>query len=228
MISVFFIITPYSSAQTGAPESSGDLPPKIGQHRPFADTVDAGLQSELERALDKKRSWRTLIHNNKMAVGLVDLSNPQAARFASVNGYTMMYAASLPKIAVLLAAYQGIQDGVLRDSPALHEWLVQMIRLSSNSAASYLIDLIGLKRIEDLLLRYQFYVPQYGGGIWLGAAYRPGGSEIPNQSKACVMPQRLCNYAASTTCSPPAISSAPSARARCWRYFQGRAFTTSL
>ena len=183
MICIFFTTTQYSRARTGAPESSGDLPPRIGQHRPFTDTVDAGLQSALERALDGKRSWRTLIDHNKMAVGLVDLSNPQTARFASVNGYTMMYAASLPKIAVLLAAYQNIQDGVLKDSPQLHAWLVQMIRLSSNAAASYLIDLIGLKRIEDVLLRYQFYVPEYGGGIWLGAGYAPGGQRNPDPIK---------------------------------------------
>lgn len=183
MICIFFTTTQYSSATTRAPESSGDLPPRIGQHRPFADTVDAGLQSALECALDRNRSWRTLIDHNKMAVGLVDLSTPQTARFASVNGYTMMYAASLPKIAVLLAAYQDIQDGVLKDSPDLHEWLVQMIRLSSNAAASYLIDVIGLKRIEDILLRYQFYVPAYGGGIWLGAGYAPGGQRNPDPIK---------------------------------------------
>ncbi|MDR3555039.1 MAG: serine hydrolase [Syntrophobacteraceae bacterium] len=159
--------------------------------------MDAGLQSVLESALDKKRSWRALIEQNKMAVGLVDLSTPQAARFASVNGYTMMYAASLPKIAVLLAAYQNIQDGLLRDSPALHEWLVRMIRQSSNSAASYLIWLIGLQRIEDLLLRFQFYVPQYGGGIWLGAAYPPGALRNPEPIKGlchAATAMQLCRF----------------------------------
>lgn len=184
-------------AGTRIPESSGGLPPQIGLHRPFAATVDAGLQSVLESALDKKRSWRALIEQNKMAVGLVDLSTPQAARFASVNGYTMMYAASLPKIAVLLAAYQNIQEGLLRDSPALHAWLVRMIRQSNNSAASYLIGVIGLQRIEDLLLRYQFYVPQYGGGIWLGAAYPPGALRNPDPIKGlchAATAMQLCRF----------------------------------
>ena len=197
MIGAFFITTQYSSARTGAPESSGELVPKIVQHRPFANTVDPGLQSALERALDEKRSWRALIQHNKMAVGLVDLSTPQTARFASVNGYTMMYAASLPKIAVLLAAYQSIQDGVLKDSPEIQELLVEMIRLSSNSAASYLIDCIGLKRIEDVLLRYQFYVPEYGGGIWLGACYPPGGPRNPEPVKGlchAATAMQLCRF----------------------------------
>ncbi|MDR3569433.1 MAG: serine hydrolase [Syntrophobacteraceae bacterium] len=189
--------TEYSSARTGAAESARELPPQIGQHRPFADTVDAGLQMALESALEKKRSWRALIDHNKMAVGLVDLSTPQAARFASVNGYTMMYAASLSKIAVLLGAYQSIQDGTLKDSPALHAWLIRMIRLSNNAAASYLIDLIGLKRIEDDLLRYQFYVPQYGGGIWLGGSYPPVGLRNPEPIKGlchAATAMQLCRF----------------------------------
>jgi beta-lactamase class A len=118
-----------------------------------------------------------------MAVGVVDLSNPPNARFASVNGWTMMYTASLPKIAILLAAYQSIEDGVLQDSPELHEWLVQMIRRSNNPAASYLIDLIGLKRIGDVLLSYRFYMPESGGGIWLGARYPPRGERNPEPIK---------------------------------------------
>lgn len=176
-------MTQYSCAGTGDPELSGCLPSQAGQYRPFAETAEEGLQSALERALDKNRSWRALIEQDKMAVGLMDLSNPPNARFASVNGWTMMYAASLPKIAVLLAAYQSIEDGVLEDSPELHQWLVQMIRRSSNPAASYMIDLIGLKRIGDVLQWYYFYIPEYGGGIWLGARYPLGSERYPEPVK---------------------------------------------
>lgn len=183
MVSIFFITTQCSSAGTGAREPSGGPPLQVGQYRPFAKTADEGLQSGLERALNKNRSWRDLIEQDKMAVGVVDLSNPPNARFASVNGWTMMYAASLPKIAVLLAAYQSIEDGALQDSPELHEWLVRMVRRSNNPAASYLIDLIGLKRIGDVLLWYHFYMPENGGGIWLGARYPPGGERNPEPIK---------------------------------------------
>lgn len=132
-----------------------------------------------------------------MAVGVVDLSCPPNARFASVNGWTMMYAASLPKIAVLLAAYQNVEDGVLQDSPELNEWLIRMIRRSNNPAASFLIDYIGLKRIEDVLKWYRFYVPESGGGIWLGAGYPPGLERNPEPIKglshaATVM--QLCRF----------------------------------
>lgn len=183
MASIFFITTQYCCGGTGARDLSGSQPAQVRPYRPFANAADEGLQSALEHALNKHRSWRDLIEQDKMAVGVVDLSNPPNARFASVNGWTMMYTASLPKIAVLLAAYQSIEDGVLQDSPELHEWLVQMIRQSSNPAASYMIDLIGLKRIGDVLQRYRFYIPEDGGGIWLGARYPPGGERNPEPIK---------------------------------------------
>jgi len=183
MTSSFFITMQYSSAGAGDPEHSRPLPLQAGQYCPFSETADEALQSALERALGKNRSWRALIEQDKMAVGVVDLSNPPSARFASVNGRTMMYAASLPKIAVLLTAYQNVEDGLLQDTPDLHEWLAQMIRLSSNYAASFLIDFIGVKRIEDVLQRYRFYIPENGGGIWLGARYGHGGERNPEPLK---------------------------------------------
>jgi beta-lactamase class A len=197
MTGIFSITTQYSCAQTGTPDLSGCLPLKAGQYRTFVGAQDEGLQPELERVLDKNPSWRALIEQNKMAVGVVDLSDPPNTRFACVNGWTMMYAASLPKIAVLLAAYQNIAEGLLQDTPDLHEWLAQMIRRSSNSAASFMIDFIGLKRIEDVLQWYSFYIPEQGGGIWLGARYGRGGERDPEPIKglshaATVM--QLCRF----------------------------------
>lgn len=40
-----------------------------------------------------------------MSVGLVDLSDLSHILFARVNGGEMMYAVSLPKIAILVAAF---------------------------------------------------------------------------------------------------------------------------
>ena len=112
-----------------------------------------------------------------MAVGLVDLSNPTAPRFAQVNGNTMMYGASLPKLMVLLAAFQGFETGALKDTPEVHRDLIDMIRRSDNLAASRMIGRIGLRKIEALASdpRYQFYDPKKGGGIWLGGTYSHGG-----------------------------------------------------
>jgi beta-lactamase class A len=116
-----------------------------------------------------------------MSVGLVDLSNPKAPRLAQVNGNTMMYGASLPKLMVLLAAFQGFDDGNLKETPEVHRDLIEMIRRSDNPAASRVIGRIGLRKIEALASdrRYRFYDPQKGGGIWLGGTYSSGGEQNP-------------------------------------------------
>lgn len=184
-IVLFTTTQPSNGAHTCARELPGCLPLQVAQCPPVAKTGNEDLQSALERALNKKRSWRSLIAQKKMAVGVVDLSDPLEARFARVNGGTMMYAASLPKIAVLLAAYQCFEDGVLKETPQIDEDLVQMIRRSSNPAACRMIDLIGLKRIEAVLQdpRYQFYNRENGGGIWIGARYGQGGERNPEPIK---------------------------------------------
>ena len=77
--------------------------------RPLERQWDKHLQEELDSSLKQNEFWRHLIEEEKMAVGVVDLSDLHAVRFAAVNGDTMMYAASLPKIAICLAAFQSFR-----------------------------------------------------------------------------------------------------------------------
>lgn len=169
---------------TGQPKALPPLPlygSKAGQ-RPLEQQFDMGLQQELEDKLNQYPLWRSLIKEKKMAVGLVDLSNPGGARFARVNGDTMMYAASLPKIGICLAAFYCFQDGVLKESPQIYNDLREMISVSNNEAATRMIDLMGLTTIEGVLTapQYRFYDPQKGGGLWVGARYARGGQRIPD------------------------------------------------
>jgi beta-lactamase class A len=149
--------------------------------QPLSQRRDQKLQTRLDQALAKHGSWLSLIRAGKMSVGLVDLSNPQAPRFAQVNGNTMMYGASLPKLMVLLAAFQGFENGTLKATSEVQRELIEMIRRSDNHAASQVIGRIGLRKIEALASdrRYRFYDPQKGGGIWLGGTYSSGGEKNP-------------------------------------------------
>jgi beta-lactamase class A len=149
--------------------------------RPLSQRRDQGLQARLDQALKQHASWQPLLVQGKMSVALVDLSNPKAPRIAQANGDTMMYGASLPKLMVLLAAFQGFEDGTLKDTPEVHRDLIEMIRRSDNPAASRMIARIGLKKIETLASDrgYRFYDPQKGGGIWLGGTYSHGGEQNP-------------------------------------------------
>jgi beta-lactamase class A len=143
--------------------------------RPLSQRGDQGLQARLELALKQHAAWQPLLVQGKMSVGLVDLSDPKAPRAALVNGDTMMYGASLPKLMILLAAFQGFEDGSLKDTPEVHRDLIEMIRRSDNLAASRVIARIGLRKIEALASdpRYRFYDPKKGG-IWLGGTYASG------------------------------------------------------
>jgi beta-lactamase class A len=147
------------------------------QWQPLEQRQDPGLQASLIRNLQQRRLWQCLLAEGKMAVGLVDLANPRAPRFAQVNGNTMLYAASIPKIAVMLAAFQGFEDRTLPQSPQIMLDLNDMIRESSNPAAACMIERLGLSKIESLLVspRYQFYDPRKGGGIWVGSTFGGGG-----------------------------------------------------
>lgn len=156
-----------------------DQPEGVVAWQPLYGRVDGGLQIELERTLNARPEWRRLIQRKKLAVGVVDLSSP-SPRFARVNGNHMMYAASLPKIAILLGAYASFEDGSLRETPALRRDLKDMIQVSSNDAATRLIDAVGMKKIQAVLKdpQYGFYDESRGGGLWVGKRYAKAGPRV--------------------------------------------------
>jgi beta-lactamase class A len=120
-----------------------------------------------------------------MSVGLVDLSDPADVRFASVNGDLMMYAASLPKIAVLLAAHQALEERRIQETPTVLNDADRMIKRSDNAAATRLIDALGYKYIASVLTSpgYRFYDQNNGGGLWVGKRYARSGARNPDPLK---------------------------------------------
>ncbi len=146
---------------------------------PLYDSVDPALQKKLEDRLNANPEWARLIKHQKMAIGLVDMSTP-IPRFARVNGNQMMYAASLPKIAILLSAYVSFEDGSLKETAAIHKDLGEMIRISNNSAATRLIDQVGMQKIQSVLKdpKFGFYDEKRGGGLWVGKRYASDGPRV--------------------------------------------------
>ena len=145
---------------------------------PLYDHVDAKLQAALEAALRQRRDWAPLVRNRRMAVGVVDLTNPAEPRFARVNGNQMMYAASMPKIAILLAAHVAIEEGTLEETDEVRADMAEMIRRSSNPAATRMIDRLGFDRIESVLRdpRFMLFDEKRGGGLWVGKRYAKTGA----------------------------------------------------
>lgn len=153
------------------------------QIHPLRKLVDGQFQKRLEERLMTNKIWAKLIARRRMAVGVVDLSDTHNVRFGRVNGNVMMYAASLPKLAILLAAFQAIENGRLETSDDMMHDLRIMIRKSDNRAATRVFDKIGgARKIEAVLRdsRYQLYDPVWGGGLWVGKPYAKGGKRYPD------------------------------------------------
>lgn len=181
-----FFFLPLLPALAQSP-SSPTLPLFIPPKRvvSLSDNQDPQLQQKLESILQNNRLWASLLSKEKMAVGLVDLENPEAPRYASINGSTMLYAASLPKIGILLAISQALEDGGLAETQEVVKDLHDMIRYSSNQAATRLIDLLGFEKIAATLTdsRYKLFDPQHGGGLWVGKRYAKTGRYFPDPIK---------------------------------------------
>jgi len=143
----------------------------------LADYTDAGLQKDLEHTLSELGLSRAA-RNGKLAVALVDITDEQHPRLASVNGNDMMYAASLPKIAILLGAFARIEQGDMTLDNKTRETLTRMIRHSSNPAATEMLNRVGKEYLVDLLQspRYALYDKDKDGGLWVGKEYGKGGA----------------------------------------------------
>lgn len=156
-----------------------ELPIKLpkGEFKPLKSYLNVDLQNDLKKELLKDPVFASLISKHKISLGLVDLTDWKHPKYASVHGKEMMYAASLPKIAVLLAVEDAIYKGELEETEALRADMNQMIRYSNNGATTRIIDLLGYEKIESVLrdTGNEFYSESEGGGLWVGKRYSKSG-----------------------------------------------------
>lgn len=161
-----------------------ELPYKVIDSKliPLRSRIDTAFQRLLAEKLRSNNQWKKLIKVKRMCIGVVDISDPENVKYARVNGNVMMYAASLPKIAVLLAAMDAIENGEIEETKKIKEDLRLMISKSDNGAATRMIDLLGYDRIEDVLTdpKYDLYDEEYGGGLWVGKRYAKTGERYPD------------------------------------------------
>jgi beta-lactamase class A len=178
--------TAWAHALPPAPETAPVTPVRLPLPRelwqPLRESQDPGLQRRLHTVLETRPGLRRLVREARLAVALVDLGEPARPRLAAVNGDRMLYAASLPKIAILLAAFEALEQDRLPESPAVLRDMEAMIRRSDNGAATRMIERVGLRRIDDVLMqdRYRLFDPAQGGGLWVGRAYARESRRIPD------------------------------------------------
>jgi len=138
-------------------------------------THDSRLQAHLEARI-RHLKLQAPVRRGELAISLVDVTDPHHPRLAQVNGDAMMYAASLPKIAILLAAFERIHEGRLELDAENRELMTKMIRYSSNTAATELIHRVGRNYVNKVLTspKYRLYDEQFNGGLWVGKEYAKG------------------------------------------------------
>ena len=136
------------------------------------DQPDAALQQQLEALVRREGLWKP-VQSRTLALGLVDITDIDAPRYAALNPNHMMYAASLPKIAILLGAYVEAAEGDLALEEGLHEDMVRMIRYSDNASATRVLERVGREDLMDILTsdRLRLYDPARNGGLWVGKDY---------------------------------------------------------
>ena len=137
------------------------------------------LQAQLVREVDSL-GLGGAVRDRHLSVAVADITDLEHPRFAALNPDNMVYAASLPKIAILLGAFSRIEAGEMQLDAATRDTLSRMSRVSSNSAASEMLERVGMRYLAKLLQspRYRLYDPERNGGLWVGRPYGKGGETL--------------------------------------------------
>jgi len=124
---------------------------------------------------------------------LLDL---KTRRLAMIHPDRIEYAASVPKVGILLAYFQLHPDAAAGklDAQTRHE-LGLMAKASNNEMAAKFSRAMGLKEVQQVLNDQGFYDASRGGGIWVGKHYGKGseriGDPVADHSHAATVRQLL-------------------------------------
>ena len=193
LLSLFMLTAIHVSAQQSLPVAD------LAEITPLTEVANDPLQVLLEDEVMKNPTWRRLVNNKKMSIGVVDLNNINNAHYAGINSNEMMYAASLPKIAILLASMDAIENCELAETVEVTRDLNLMINRSDNHASTRMIDRLGYDKIAAVLQspEYKLYDELNGGGLWVGKRYAAGGPRNPDPIKGlshAATVQQVCRF----------------------------------
>jgi beta-lactamase class A len=156
--------------------------------------VDAKLQARLA-SLDAELRAKYGMTAEQTAAGVLDLKR---MRLAMINPDRIEYAASVPKIGILLAYFAKHPEAATQLDPVVRHELGLMAKQSSNEMAAKYSRALGLREIQSVLDSYGFYDAARGGGIWVGKHYGPNseriGDPVADHSHAATVRQLLRYY----------------------------------
>lgn len=155
---------------------------------------DAALQARVE-GIDESLRARLGMTAERTAAGVLDV---RRLRLAMVRPDRIDYAASVPKIGILLAWFQAHPEAVTNLSAQTRHELGLMVKVSSNELAAKFSRELGLKEIQQVIHRHGLYDAARGGGLWMGKHYGSGGERfgdpVANLSHAATVRQLLRFY----------------------------------
>lgn len=160
----------------------------------YDSPLDAALQAKAE-AMDAQLRARLGMTTEQTSTGLLDLNT---LRLAMIRPDKMDYAASVPKIGILLAYFQLHPEAATNLDAATRRELGEMIKISSNEMAAKYSQQLGLKPIQQVIDSYGFYDAQRGGGLWVGKHYGKSseryGDPVGDNSHGATVRQLLRYY----------------------------------
>ena len=145
---------------------------------PYPDLRNAH-DLELQKAMDKTLGsshpefWDG-VRKKELSIVIADVTDLHHPKVAWYNPNLMLYAASLPKIAIVLGVFVEIERDVIKLDSKTRNQLIQMIRHSSNQDATALLHKVGFERLAEILQDERYgglYDPARGGGLWVGKDY---------------------------------------------------------
>ena len=168
------VLLVFSNGCRDAPET----PPQKSQVPTYPslwESFDENFNQALDAALTKEfqDEYIQAVENKKAACVVVDITDLQKPKVAGVNPDVMLYAASMPKIAILLGAFVKIESGEIPLNDETRGEMTRMIRKSSNKDATAVLNRVGIENLAEILQseKFRLYDPQHGGGLWVGRDY---------------------------------------------------------
>ena len=179
---------------TTSPATSPTTMPVCSITLDFDTPPDPRLQARLV-SIDQQLRKRFDMTPEDTAVGLLDLLT---GRVATIHPDRIEYAASVPKIGILLAWFELHKDDPAALTDEVRHALGLMVKQSSNEMAARFSRELGLKRIQEVLNHYGLYDASRGGGIWVGKHYGKGDERytdpVGDHSHAATVRQLLRFY----------------------------------
>lgn len=174
-----------------APTSSPTTRPFDSLTLDYETKADGDLQAKLE-AIDAELRTTFGMTAEQTAAGVFDLNT---GRLAMIRPDHEEYAASIPKIGILLAYFTLHPEAATTLDPTIRHELGLMAKASDNDMAAKYSQQLGLKQIQKVLTDGGFYDEKRGGGIWCGKHYGKGGervgSPVADNSHAATVRQLL-------------------------------------